>query len=87
MRISKERITQALIRLRRCAGWSPLLLFANPEDRDQIKSCEKNALLANTHSKHGLVLNVHVHRLLNFVCVENDCSGGTKDSHKPTFGV
>ena len=30
---ANKRITKALIRLRRCAGWSAPLLFANPEDR------------------------------------------------------
>ena len=29
MVLSKKRITKALIRLRGCAGWSALLLFAN----------------------------------------------------------
>ena len=33
MIISKKRITNALISLRGCAGWSAPLLFANPEDR------------------------------------------------------
>ena len=33
MVLSKKRITKALIRLRRCAGWSAPVLFANPEDR------------------------------------------------------
>ena len=28
--LTKKRITKALISLRRCAGWSALLLFANP---------------------------------------------------------
>ena len=36
MLISKQRITKALIRLRRCAGWSAPLLFANP--RRQVVS-------------------------------------------------
>ena len=27
---SKKRLTKALIRLRRCAGWSAPVLFANP---------------------------------------------------------
>ena len=31
--LSIKRITQALIRLRRCAGWSAPVLFENPEDR------------------------------------------------------
>ena len=30
MLLSKKRITKALIRLRRCAGWSAPVLFANP---------------------------------------------------------
>ena len=30
MILSKKRITKALIRLGRCAGWSAPLLFANP---------------------------------------------------------
>ena len=33
MVLSKTRLTKALIRLRRCAGWSAPVLFANPEDR------------------------------------------------------
>ena len=33
MMLSNKRITKALIRLRGCAGWSELLLFASPEDR------------------------------------------------------
>ena len=33
MRISKKRITKALISLHRCAGWSAPLLFANHKDR------------------------------------------------------
>ena len=33
MIISKMRITNALISLRGCAGWSAPLLFVNPEDR------------------------------------------------------
>ena len=33
MILSKKRITKALIRLCRCAGWSAPLLFANTEDR------------------------------------------------------
>ena len=31
--LSNKRITKTLIRLHRCAGWSPPLLFVNPEDR------------------------------------------------------
>ena len=38
MKHSDKRITKALIRLRRCAGWSAPLLFANPEDLDMIHS-------------------------------------------------
>ena len=33
MILFKKRITQALIRLRGCAGWSAPVLFATPEDR------------------------------------------------------
>ena len=36
MILSNKRITKALIRLRGCAGWSALLLFANP--RRQVYS-------------------------------------------------
>ena len=31
MMLSNKRITKALIRLRRCTGWSALLLFAHPQ--------------------------------------------------------
>ena len=30
IKLSKKRITKALIRLRRCAGWSAPVLFSNP---------------------------------------------------------
>ena len=33
MILSKKRITEALISLRGCPGWSAPLLLANPEDR------------------------------------------------------
>ena len=33
MILSTERKTNALIRLRVCAGWSALLLFTSPEDK------------------------------------------------------
>ena len=33
MKLSKNQIIKALINLRRYAGWSATLLFANPEDR------------------------------------------------------
>ena len=33
MILYNKRITKALIRLHRCAGWSAPLLFVNPEDR------------------------------------------------------
>ena len=33
MILSNKRITKALIRLRRCAGWSAPLLLANTKDR------------------------------------------------------
>ena len=33
MILSKKQITKALIRLRRCAGWSAPVLFATTEDR------------------------------------------------------
>ena len=33
MTLSNNRITKALIRLRRCAGWSVSLFFATPYDR------------------------------------------------------
>ena len=33
MILSKKPTTKALIRLRRCAGWSAHVLFATPEDR------------------------------------------------------
>ena len=32
MILSKKWITKVLIRVRKCAGWSAPLLFANPED-------------------------------------------------------
>ena len=33
MTLSKKRITKALIKLRKCAGWSAPLLLKKPEDR------------------------------------------------------
>ena len=33
MKLSKKVITKALISLRRCAGWSATVMFANPKDR------------------------------------------------------
>ena len=38
MILSKKRITEALIRLRRCAGWSAPLLFANPLETGFLES-------------------------------------------------
>ena len=43
MILSKKRITKALTRLRRCAGWSVPVLFAEPR-RQVISHCGPNDL-------------------------------------------
>ena len=55
MVLSNKRITKVLIRLRRCAGWSAPLLFANTEDR--FSHVDAHIMRAGCFfgSRHGLV--------------------------------
>ena len=49
MKLSKKRITKALIRLHGCEGWSAPVLFANPEDRFSRVFAQICALLIFKH--------------------------------------
>ena len=65
--LSRKRITKELVSLCGCAGWSALVLFANPEDRfscveDQlivicIKMIPKNAI-ASLYGVHDLMVKL-----------------------------
>ena len=47
MILSKKRLIKALISMRKCAGWSMSLLFANPEDR--LSQFEAHIMTANVY--------------------------------------
>ena len=62
--LSKKRITKAMVRLRRCAGWSALVLFANP--RRQVFFSRGPYNLISKHSLISFVGYLPLYKLLFF---------------------
>ena len=54
MILSNKRITKALIRLRRCAGWSAPVLFVNPQDRFSSVNAHMDRTATEKNSLRGL---------------------------------